>query len=100
MIRGSSLMNESLIRIAARKEVLIAQAASQRRVLAQSFDAWRKPLALADRGLRAIHFVKSHPVLLAGSVLLPGAMQPGRVGKWLRRGFAAWQIVNKLRVRT
>jgi len=44
-------MNEKLLRLAERRERLIAQAAAQRVALAQSIEPWRIPLAVADQGL-------------------------------------------------
>lgn len=29
---------------------------------------WQKPLALADTGLKAVHFVRNHPALVAGGL--------------------------------
>ena len=47
-------MNEKLIRLAERRERLVAQAAAQRMALAQNIEPWRNPLARADQGLAAL----------------------------------------------
>ena len=92
-------MSKKLIRLAERREHLVAQAAAQRLALAQNIEPWRIPLARADQGLAALRYIKSHPVWIAGGVFLLAALRPGRAGKWLGRGWAAWQIIRKLRDR-
>lgn len=92
-------MNDKLIRLAERREHLVAQAAAQRTALAQNIAPWRIPLTLADQGLSALRFIKSHPVWIVGGAALLAVLRPGRAGKWLRRGWLSWQIINKLRSR-
>lgn len=94
-------MNDKLTRLAARREQLIAQAATQRMALAQSIEPWRTPLALADQGLAVVRLIKSRPAWLAGAALLlavvrPAGLRSGRFGKWLRRGWVTWQVVQNL----
>ncbi|MCD6708023.1 MAG: YqjK-like family protein [Thiobacillus sp.] len=97
-------MNEKLIRLAERRERLIAQAAAQRLALAQNIEPWRAPLARADQGLAVLRYLKGHPAWIVGGIALLAALRPGRVsaagiGKWLTRGWATWQMVRKLRGR-
>lgn len=89
-------MNEKLIRLAERRECLVAQAAVQRIALAQNAEPWRAPLARVDQGLAALRFIKSHPTWIVGSVVLLAALRPGRIGKWLRGGWVTWQMMQKL----
>jgi YqjK-like protein len=92
-------MNEKLIRLAERRERLVAQAAAQRVALAQNIEPWRIPLTLADRGMTTLRYVKSHPEWIVGVVVLLAALRPGRVGKWLGRGWVTWQMMHSLRGR-
>ncbi len=92
-------MKDKLILLAQRRERLIEQSAAQRMVLAQNVEPWRTPLALADQGLAALRFVRRHPAWIIGGGALLAALRPGLVWKWLPRGWAAWQIVHKLRDR-
>lgn len=92
-------MNEKLIRLAERRERLVAQAAAQRMALAQNIEPWRIPLTRADQGLAALRYIKSHPAWIVGGVVLLAALQPGRIGKWLRLGWVTWQMMHKLRGR-
>jgi hypothetical protein len=97
-------MNKKRIRLAERRERLVAQAAAQRSTLAQNIEPWRHPLARVDQGLAVLRKIKRHPAWIAGGVALLTALRPGRVraagiGKWLTRGWATWQMVQKLRGR-
>ncbi len=92
-------MNKKLIRLAERRERLVTVAAEQRVALAHNFEPWRVPLELADRGLTALRYIKSHPEWLLGVVVLVAALRPGRVGKWLGRGWVTWRMLYTLRGR-
>lgn len=92
-------MNDKLIRLAERRERLVAQAAAQRMTLAQNIEPWRNPLARADQGLAALRYIKSHPAWIVGGVVLLAALRPGRVWKWLGRSWVTWQMMHKLRGR-
>jgi hypothetical protein len=92
-------MNIKLTRITERRERLVAQAKAQRLALAQNIEPWRVPLARADRGLAALSYIKSHPAWIVGGGVLFAVLRPGRVGKWLGRGWVAWQLLLKLRDR-
>ena len=85
------------IRLAERRERLIAQAAAQRTTLAQCIEPWRVPLARVDQGLNLLRAVKRHPAWIVGGVALFALLRPARVGKWLRRGWVAWRVIHKLR---
>jgi hypothetical protein len=92
-------MNKKLNRLAERRERLVIRAAEQRVALAQNIEPYRMPLALADRGINALHYIRSHPEWLVGVVVLLAALRPGRVGKWLGRGLVTWQTMYTLRGR-
>jgi len=92
-------MNKKLIRLAERRERLVTRAAEQRVVLAQNIEPYRIPLALADRGMNALRYIKHHPEWIIGGVVLLAALRPGRVGKWLGRGWVTWQMMYTLRGR-
>jgi len=50
-------------------------------------------------GLAALRFIKRHPAFLVGGSILFAALRPGRVMKWLRRGWVVWQMIPRLRGR-
>ena len=89
-------MNRKLTRLAERRSLLIAQAAAQRIALAHNLAPWRARLALADQGVAAVRYVRSHPALILVPVLLFAAVRPRRLGTWLQRGWLAWQIRRRL----
>jgi hypothetical protein len=92
-------MNGKLTHLADRRRLLIAQAAAQRTALATHMAPWRARLALADKGIAAVRYVRSRPVLILGVALLVAALRPRRAGTWLQRGLLAWQIGRRLRSR-
>jgi hypothetical protein len=89
-------MNKKLTQLAKRRQQLVAQAAVQRTALAISMEPWHARLALADRGVAALRYIRRHPALMLGAALLLAALRPRRVGKWLQRGLVAWQIGRRL----
>ena len=89
-------MNKKLVRLAERRSLLIAQAEAQRVALAHNLAPWRTRLALADRGVAAVRYVRSRPGLLVAAALLLAALRPRRVGTWLQRGWLAWRIRRRL----
>jgi hypothetical protein len=90
-------MNGKRARLAERRQQLVALAAAQRASLAQDIEPWRARLALADRGVAAFLYVRRHPALMLGGALLLAVFRPRRTGKWLQRGWLAWQLGRKLR---
>lgn len=85
------------IRLAERRERLIAQAAAQRTALAQCIEPWRVPLARVDQGLNLLRAVKRHPAWIVGGVALFALLRPARFVKLLRRGWVAWGVIHRLR---
>lgn len=91
-------MNEKLIRLAVRRNQLIARAAEQRATLVRNIEPWRTPLARVDKGLSMLRYVRSHPVVgIAGGGALLVVLRFVRIGKWLQVGWVAWQMRHKLR---
>ncbi len=91
-------MHKNRQKLAQKREQLITESAQQREQLAQVVAAWRAPLALADTGLAAFSFIKTHPILMVSvSALVFKVLRPGRIGKWFQRGLVAWQLARKLR---
>jgi hypothetical protein len=88
-------MSAKLTRLAERRERLIAQAAAQRTLLAQNFESMRGPLMLADKGVSAVRYLKSHPFWIAVIVFTVTALRPGRFAEKLRRGLLVWQIAHR-----
>jgi hypothetical protein len=90
-------MSNPLQKLAVRRQHLITQAASQRALLAQNADSWHKPLAMADKGLNVLRYIKHHPIVVAGGgATLLSIANPNGITKWLRRSWFAWQLTKKI----
>ena len=85
-------MNKKLTILAKHRQQLVAQAETQRVALVANAASWHAPLALADKGLEAVRYVKRHPVLMIGVVALFGVLRRHPGGKWLRRGWAMYEL--------
>lgn len=92
-------MNNLPVPLDERRSRLIAQAAAQRVAVAANIEPLRRPFALADKALDAVRYIKRHPVLLVGGVVLFALWRPGGIAAKLQRAFMAWQFVAKLRNR-
>jgi hypothetical protein len=92
-------MNPRLIALQARQALLIEAAAAQRQTLAQQIAPLRAPLALADQGLRVLRIVRQHPHWLVGAVAVYAVVRPRSIGIWLQRGWLAWRLARRLRLR-
>ena len=90
-------MKQRLTLLAERRRRLVAQAAAQRTALAHDLQPWRARLALVDQGVAVFRYVGRHPGLMVGAALLLAALRPRRAGKWLQRGWLAWQLGRRLR---
>lgn len=90
-------MNRELQRLAERRNRLVTLAATQRMVLARQTVPWQPRLALADRGIAAVRYVRRHPALLAGAGLLAAVLRPRLSSVWLQRGLMVWQLARSLR---
>ena len=90
-------MNQKLTRLAERRNQLIDRAAAQRSALAHNVEPLRARLALVDRGVNAVRYIRRHPALLAGAALLLVVLRPRHAVKWLQRGWLVWQVGRRLR---
>lgn len=88
-------MNKKLAILAEHRQQLVAQAAAQRAALVANVAPWHEPLALADKGLNVIRYVKNHPVLMIGAVVLFTVLRRYPGGKWLQRGWAIYELGRK-----
>jgi hypothetical protein len=87
-------MNVKLAKLEQRRQQLLAQSARQRALIVQHIEPWRTPLALADRGLSVVNYVKQHPVFMVGALSLLGLMRLTRAGKWLQGGWLVVQVAR------
>lgn len=85
-----------LDQIAQRREQILVQAATQRIVLAQHFEALRTPLLVVDQGITVLRFIKHNPIVFLSISLLMTTLHLRPTGKWLQRAWLGWQVGRKL----
>lgn len=87
-------MNEKLSALEHRQHELIHQASRERRDFAGHFEAWEKPLSWADKGVDAVHFLKSNPILWTSAFAALAHYKPKLASKVLAVGWGAMKIVK------
>lgn len=84
--------------IVLRKHGLIARCAAQRAAIAGALRDLERPLAIADRGLTIVRFLRSHPLLVGAAVaaILVARRRTSLAGLTLAgllaRGVTAWRL--------
>ena len=73
------------------REQLLARCNAQRGEIAALARQWEDPLAIADRALAGINYLRQHPIVLGGLVALLAVVQRRRWWGWAQRGFVLWQ---------
>ncbi len=85
---------ERHIVLALRKERLLERIATQRDQLAAFGAHLEKPLALADRALWALQYVKEQPWIAGVAVLSAVLLGRRNLFRWVGRGFTVWRAVR------
>jgi hypothetical protein len=80
-----------IAQIHARRERLIARAAAQRDELALRLAPLRPSLAVADRGIIIVQYVRAHPGVVAIAAAVFVVLSPRRALRWARRAFTVWR---------
>lgn len=87
-------MSEKLEALEHRQRELIVQANRERKAFAEHFEAWEKPLSWADKGMDAVHFLKSNPILWTSAFAALAHYKPRIASKVLAVGWGAMKIVK------
>ncbi len=87
-------MSEKLEALERRQRELIVQANRERKAFAEHFEAWEKPLSWADKGMDAVHFLKSNPILWTSAFAALAHYKPKIASKVLAVGWGAIKIVK------
>lgn len=85
-----------LIDIAQRKERLLGRIEQQRGVIAAACHAWKHPAGFIDRGIGAVIYLKSHPLLLVLGVVAMAAVGRRNFAGWVGRGWVLWRAWRAL----
>ncbi len=80
-----------IAQIHARRERLLARAATQRDELELLLAPLGGPLALADRGVAVAQYVRAHPGAVALAAAVVVVLSPKRAFRWARRAFGVWR---------
>jgi len=62
------IMKNRLVAVACRRKALLEKIDAQRAEMADISLLLQKPLAVADAGLKAVRYMRSHPALVAGCI--------------------------------
>jgi hypothetical protein len=81
-------------RIRQRRAELIARAAQQRDDIAAALGTLRAPLAVADKGIAAVTYVKSHPGIAAAAIVATAVISPRRTLRWAQRAILIWRGIR------
>jgi len=87
-------MNQSLETLLERQRALQAQAAKERQEIRSSFTALKKPFSWADKGLEAVQFLKSTPILWTSAFAVLAHFKPKLASKVLALGWGAMKLVK------
>lgn len=74
-----------------RREKLVLLAAAQRDAVARDFRPVERPLAIADRVVDGVRYLRAHPGFVVAGAAVIVALRPRRALTWGRRAFAVWR---------
>ena len=87
-------MNNTIVQLAERRIVLVAKIETQRLALTTAIIPLRSPLRLADKGVQAVRYFVTHPVLIAGVMMFAIATRPKRWLFLLEKGWMVWRLAQ------
>ncbi len=85
-----SAVNKQMFEVMQRRAELLSKIATQREQVAATAMRWQAPLALADKGLAAVRFLRSNPVLVAAALAVI-AIRRRNVAGMLTAGWRMWR---------
>ena len=94
-------MKQKLAFIAERRKQLIRQTEQQREALKKSLQPLQSGLAIADKSLNILKYVKKHSVIILGIASLVGLLsliKPIRSVNWLRYSWITGLAIRGLRI--
>lgn len=80
----------------ARREQLLLRSAALRQRFAHEARALEPPLARADRVLGGLRWLRGHPGLVAGGVVVVIVLRPRQAWRWALRGWWGWRLWQRL----
>ena len=83
-------MKNELLKLRQRRGELLAKIAVQRDEFAELGGYLKIPLDVADRGIMAVRYMRSRPLLVSGALALVVVYRHGLSGLW-KRGWRMWR---------
>lgn len=83
-------MNQKRHDLACHRQLLLKKINAQRIEIIEISLQLKKPLALADTGIKAVHFIRDHPALVASSVTVLLALRRGNLTLMAQEG---WRLL-------
>ena len=80
-----------LVDIARRRERLLGRAEQQRVIIATACRALERPAGVVDRGISALVYLKSHPLLAVVGAAVVATVSRPRLAGWIGRGWVLWR---------
>ncbi len=90
-------MSPELTQLLQQRAALQQNAAAQRAALANTAQHWRKPLALADQGLKGVRWLQAHPVVVLATVAVIW-LRRGGIGSLVMGMWRGWQWYRRAKV--
>ncbi|MEJ1959498.1 MAG: YqjK-like family protein [Nitrosomonadales bacterium] len=84
-------MNRQMAEVMQRRGELLGRIAAQREQIAGLGAHWQVPLTLADRGLAALRFLRSRPMLIVGAISMLLIRRRGAAGL-IATGWRTWKL--------
>lgn len=85
-------MKKQLAGLAQRRRELLKEIQAQRMDLAEISLDWQKPLALADTGLKAVHFIRNHPGLVSGGLAVLLSLRGKGIAGMAKKGWRLFYL--------
>jgi len=92
-------MNDPMFELMQNRSKLLARIAAQREQMTEIEDEWRTPLALADRGMAIVRFLRCHPLLVTGVMAIILIRRLSMAGLMWRCGGCGKDTANSLQFR-
>jgi len=89
-------MDPRLIALIEKRARLVAQAEYQRTELARRLSPLERYCGSLDQAAQVGRYLVARPYLIALATFAIMLLKPGRVWHWARRGWTAWQWLQKL----
>ena len=80
-------MKKRLNDLGCRRRLLVENINTQRMEVVEISLQLQKPLALVDAGIKAVHFIRRHPTLVAGGATLLLALRRGNLRHMAQQGW-------------